>query len=120
MPLRPVLELNHVVHDNMLSDVEEHVSPVIREELEIPRIQNAHVTNTSLVAHDDVQLLTTYFDSPAYAWVDMPTQNFVAHDDVQASPHPNPLVASSIPVDKEAVLEMERLARNPPSVVTQT
>jgi hypothetical protein len=49
----------------------------------------------------------------------MPTQNFVAHDDMQGSPSPNPLVASSIPVDKEAILEMKRLARNPPSMVTQ-
>jgi hypothetical protein len=87
LSLRPMLELNHVVHDDVLSNVEEHVSLVIREELGIPRIQDAHVTNTSLVAHDDVQLLTVDLDSPTFAREDMQTQHFVAHDDVQASPH---------------------------------
>ena len=51
LPLRPVLELNHVVHDDVLSDVDEHVSSVIQEELKIPRIQDSPVTNTSLVVH---------------------------------------------------------------------
>jgi len=43
------VELNHVVHDDVLSYLEEHVSPVIREGLEIPQIQDAPVRNTSLV-----------------------------------------------------------------------
>ena len=50
--------------------------------------------------HDDVQLLTVDLDSSASAREDMSTQHFVAYNDVQASPRPNPLVARSIPVDK--------------------
>jgi hypothetical protein len=75
--------------------------------------------NKSLVAHDDVQLLTVDLHSSASSREDMPTQHFVAHNDMQASPRPNPLVSRSIPVDKGTVLEMQRLAWNPPSVVTQ-
>ena len=41
-----------------------------------------------------------------------------AREDVQATPRLSPLVARSILVDKEVVLEMERQAQNPPSVVT--
>lgn len=92
LPSRPVLELN-VVHIDVLSD-----------DVEVPRIQDAHVTHPYSDARDDDHLLTIDLAHFASAREVTPSQQFVAHNDVQISPQDSPLVVRSISDDTATFL----------------
>jgi len=83
------------VHDDVLSDDVEHVNSEPREELEIPRIQNAHETHPSSDAHVYEHSLTIDLEASASAREMSPTQLDIAdeHNDVQYSPHDGPLLS---------------------------
>jgi len=107
LPSHPVLELASldVVHVDVLSDVVEQVTLESREELEIPRIQNALVTHTSS---------TVDLETSASAREISPTQLdlVVAHENVQSCPQDGPLVVRSIPDDTTTFFEMDRFVHN--------
>jgi len=113
-PVQPVLELVDDVHDDVLSDDVEHVNSEPHEELEIPRIQNAHEIHPSSDTHVYEHSLTVDLEASASAREISPTQldSDDAHDDMQYSPHDGPLVVRSIPDDTATFLEMERIAQN--------
>ncbi|RHN41612.1 hypothetical protein MtrunA17_Chr8g0367921 [Medicago truncatula] len=122
IPFHPVLELVDDVHNDVLSDDVEHVNSEPREELEIPRIQNAHETNPSSDAHVYEHSLTVDLEASASAREMSPTQLDIddAHDDVQSSPHDGPFVVRSIPDITATFLEMERIAQNANYTVEHT
>jgi len=121
-PVQPVLELVDDVHDDVLSDDVEHVNSESREELEIPRIQNAPEIHPSSDVHVYEHSLTVDLEASASAREMSPTQldSDDAHDDVQSSPHDGPLVVRSIPDDTAIFLEMERIAQNANYTVEHT
>jgi len=115
LPSHPVLELASLVDDvhvDVRSDDVERVSPKSREELEVPRIQDALVTHPFSNAHDDEHSLIVDLQTSTYAREVSPPQHCVAHDDVQTSPQDSPLVVRSISDDTATFLEMERLAQH--------
>jgi len=120
--VQPVLELVDDVHDDVLSDDVEHVNLESQEELEIPRIQNAHEIHPSLDAHVYEHSLTVDLEASASAREMSPTQldSDDAHDDVQSSPQDGPLVVRSIPDDTTTFIEMERIAQNANYTVEHT
>jgi len=114
LPSRPVLELASPddMHADVLLDNVEHENSKSREELVIPRIQNAPVMHPSSNAHDDERSFTVDLEASASAREMSQTQHDVAHDDVQTSPQDGPFVVRSIPDDTATFLEMERLPQN--------
>jgi len=88
LPSRPVLELAspNDVHADVLSDDVEQVNSESREELVIPRIQNAPVMHPSSDAHDDERSFTVDLEASASARDMSQTKHDVAHDDVKTSP----------------------------------
>ena len=101
LPSRPVLELASLddVHADVLSDDVEQVNSESREELVIPRIQNAPVMHPSSDAHDDERSSTVDLEASTSAREMSQTQLDIVHDDVQTSPQDGPLVVRSIPDD---------------------
>ena len=65
------------MHDDVLLDDVEQVSSVSREELEVPRIQDAHVTHSSSDAHDDENLLNVHLVPSASAREVTPSINIL-------------------------------------------
>lgn len=102
------------VHDDVLADVVEQVNSEPWEELEVPRVQNSHVTHLSLDAHVFEHSSTVDLEASASAREMSATQLDLddAHEDVQTSPKVGPLVVRSIPDDTATFLEMERLSQN--------
>ena len=110
---RPVLELVSLVdvHDDVFSDDVDNANSESREELEIPRIQDAPVTHSPSDVQNDEHSMTVDLEASASAREMSPTQHFEAHVDVQTCPQADPLIVRSIPDDTGIFLEMERLAQ---------
>jgi len=77
------------------SDDVEHVNSESREELEIPRIQNAHEIHPSSNARVYEHSLIVDLEAFTSAKEMSPTQldSDDVHDDVQSSPHDDPLLS---------------------------
>ena len=92
----------------MHSDVVEQSSPE-SQEMVVPRLPDATVSVSSLVAHVGVHDFSVDLVSSACAREESHVQKFVAQDDMQSSPPVFPLLS-----------DLERLEQNDsPSIVTQ-